>query len=104
MTFFLIEIQPNMTEQEKKQQRIYYFLNVDTKPKRIFEIIEVSFWPLLRPGRNDLFYAIWGVLENRTNATYHPNIGSLKIVIEEEWNKIFGIYFAILKSLRIWEI
>ena len=35
-----------------------------------------------------LIYAIWGVLENKTNATFHPNIGSLKIAVEEEWNKI----------------
>ena len=31
-----------------------------------------------------LDYAIWGDLENKTNATSHPNIGSLKIVVEEE--------------------
>ena len=28
-----IKIQPNMSEQEKKRQRIYYFLNAETKPK-----------------------------------------------------------------------
>ena len=33
-------------------------------------------------------YAIWGVLENKTNATSHPNIGSLKTAFEEEWNKM----------------
>ena len=33
-------------------------------------------------------YAIWGVLENKTNATCHPNIGLHKIFTEEEWNKI----------------
>ncbi len=27
-----------------------------------------------------------GVLENKTNATSHPNIGLLKTAIEEEWN------------------
>ena len=30
---FLIKIQPNMSEQEKKRQRIYDFLYVKTKPK-----------------------------------------------------------------------
>ena len=30
---------------------------------------------------NPLDYAIWGVLENKTNVTSNPNIGSLKIVI-----------------------
>ena len=29
-------------------------------------------------------YAVWGVLENKTNATLHPNIGSLKTAIEEK--------------------
>ena len=37
---------------------------------------------------NPLDYAIWGILENKTNAISHPNIGLLKTTIEEEWNKI----------------
>ena len=37
---------------------------------------------------NPLDYAIWGILENKTNATSHPNIASLKTAIEEEWNKM----------------
>ena len=32
---FFIKIQHNTSEQEKKQQRIYDFLNADTKPKKI---------------------------------------------------------------------
>ena len=40
----------------------------------------------LRPLLNPLHYAIWRVLENKTNATSYLNIGSLKT--EEEWNKI----------------
>ena len=32
-------------------------------------------------------YALWDVLENKANETSHPNIGSLKTAIEEEWNK-----------------
>ena len=31
---------------------------------------------------------LWGVLENKKNATSYPNIGMLKIAIENEWNKI----------------
>ena len=31
--FFLIKIPPNMSEQEKKGQRIYDSLNAETKPK-----------------------------------------------------------------------
>ena len=42
----------------------------------------------LSPDLNPFDYAIWGVLENKTNATCHPNIGLLKTPIEEEWNKI----------------
>ena len=41
----------------------------------------------LSPDLNPLDYAIWGILENK-NATSHPNIGSLKSAIEEEWNKM----------------
>ena len=37
---------------------------------------------------NTLDYAIWGVLENKTIATSHPNIGSFTTAVEEEWNKM----------------
>ena len=37
----------------------------------------------LSPDLNPLDYIIWGVLENKVNATSHPNIGSLKTAIEE---------------------
>ena len=33
--FFKIKIQQNMSEQEKKRQRIYDLLNAKTKPKEI---------------------------------------------------------------------
>ena len=42
----------------------------------------------LNPDLIPLDYAIWGVLENKTNATSHPNIGLLKAPIEVEWNKM----------------
>ena len=42
----------------------------------------------LNPDLNPLYYAIWGVLENKTNVTSNPNIGSFKTAIEEEWNKM----------------
>ena len=42
----------------------------------------------LSPDHNVFDNVIWGVLENKTNATSHPNIGSLKTVFGEEWNKI----------------
>ena len=40
----------------------------------------------LSPDRLD--YAIWGVLENKTNVSSHPNIGWLMTAIEEEWNRM----------------
>ena len=42
----------------------------------------------LSPDCNPLDYAMWCVLENKTNATFHPNIDLLKNAIEEEWNKM----------------
>ena len=42
----------------------------------------------ISPDLNPLDYALWGVLLNKTNATSHPNNGSLKTVTEKEWNKI----------------
>ena len=59
-------------------------------------ILEYSFFSILafkymdsnEPNHNPLDYAIWGVLENKTNATSHPNIGSLTTAIGEEWNKM----------------
>ena len=40
------------------------------------------------PYHNPLDYAIWGVLENKTNAISYSNIGSLKCRIEVESNKM----------------
>ena len=136
-----------MSEQEKKQQRIYDLLNTETKPKFLcllytkqrkdillknsflrkwriekkkkkkkqgfltalttaikknpttsirkhaneFWVHEKTVRTAIKQGLNlDLNsdHAIWGVLENKTNRTSHPNIDSLKTVIEEEWNKI----------------
>ena len=42
----------------------------------------------LCPDLYPLDYAIWGILENKTNASSHLNIGSLTTAIEEEWNKL----------------
>ena len=40
----------------------------------------------LNPELNLLDNVIWSVLESKTNATSHPNNGSLKTTIEEELN------------------
>ena len=37
----------------------------------------------LSPDHNPLDYAIWSILEIETNATSHPNIGSLKTATEK---------------------
>ena len=42
----------------------------------------------LSPDLNPLDYTIWSILENKTNATSHPNIDLLKTAIEKEWNKM----------------
>ena len=43
---------------------------------------------LSRPDLNPFYYAIWGALENKINASSHRNIVSLKNAIEGEQNKI----------------
>ena len=53
-----MKIQPNMSGEEKKRQRIYDFLNAETKPK-IPEIIGVSLWPGSSPDLKPLDYAMF---------------------------------------------
>ena len=84
-----------MSEQEKKRWN---------QAKNISEIIKVSLWPPSSQNLNNLHYTIWNFLENKTNATSHPNIGSLKTSIEKEWNKIPGEFtLKACKSFR-WRI
>ena len=41
------------------------------------------------------------MLENKTNSISHPNIGSLKNAIEEEWNKMSEEFILkVCKSFR----
>ena len=47
-------------------------------------------------------YTIWGFLENKTNATSHSNIGSLKTTTEEQWNKMSEKF--ILKACKLFQI
>ena len=77
-----------MSEQDKKRQRIYDLLKAETKPKINSGITRISLWPPSSQHLNPLDHAIWGVLENKTNATSHPNIDLFKIAIEEEWNEM----------------
>ena len=48
------------------------------------------------PNLNPLDYAIWGVLENKTDATSRPNIGSLQTILKG--HEIKWIY---LKGMKI---
>ena len=66
--------------------------------QKISEIVAVSLWPLSTPDLNPLDYAIWGVLENKTNATSHSNIGSLMTAVGEELNRMSEEF--ILKSCK----
>ena len=56
--------------------------------KIISEIFGISLWSTSCPDLKLLDFAIWGVLENKTNATSNLNIGSLKTVIEKRWNQM----------------
>ena len=72
----------------KKRNNIESMICLILKPsQKIPKISGVSLWPPSSPDHNPLDCAIWGILEYKTNATSHPNIGSLKTAIEEEWNK-----------------
>ena len=55
----------------------------------------------LSPDLNPLDYILWGILENKTNATSNPNIGSLKTAIEEESNEISEEF--ILKTCKLFK-
>ena len=50
------------------------------------KVHDKTVWTAIKQDSSlDLDYDIWGVSENRTNATSYQNIGSLKTAIEEEW-------------------
>ena len=83
--YFFIKTQPNISEQERKRQRIYDLLNAEPKPKKKnSEITGDSLWLSSSPDHNPLDYGIWGVLENKSNASSLLNIGSHKTAIKKE--------------------
>ena len=82
---FLIKIQPNMSEQKRNNKKSMICFMPKPSPKNF---LNTSLWSPSNPDVNSLDYAIWGIFENKTNATSNPNIGSLKTAIEEEWNKM----------------
>ena len=50
---------------------------------------------------NPFDYAIWGILENKANATFHPNISSFKTAVEQECNKLSEEF--ILKECKLFQ-
>ena len=76
-------------------------MNAETKPKKIYELIGVSLCPPSSPDLKPFDYAIRRILETKIYSTSHPNIGSLKTVVEEEWNKVCKKFiFKAYKSFR----
>ena len=69
-----------MSEQKMKRQKMY-LLNV--KAKRNSEIFGLNLWPPSSPNFKPLDYDLWGILENKRNATSR-SICSLKTAIETE--------------------
>ena len=59
-----------------------------TPSKKNSKIIAVSLSPPSSPDLNLLDDALWDVLEKKTNAASHPNIGALKTAIEKERNEM----------------
>ena len=63
------------------------------------KIVRPSIKRDLSPDLNTLDYTMRGVLEKKANATSHPNIGSIKTAIEEDWNKMLEEF--ILRAYKL---
>ena len=76
----------------KKRNDKEFMICLTPKPcphqKKKVEIIGVSLWAPSSPDLNPLNYAIWSVLESKTNATSHSNICLLKKFIAGECQKM----------------
>ena len=68
-------------KRHKKESMICLTPKPSQKPNNIFG---VSLWPQSSLDLNPLDYAMWGILEDKTNAISHPSIGSLKTTFLEE--------------------
>ena len=76
-------------ERNDKESMICLTPKPNHKKKKNSEIIGISLRATSSSDYNPINYAIWGVLENKANATSHPNIRSLKTVIDDKWNEMF---------------
>ena len=74
----------------KKKETIknQWFASRQNQAKKNFQNNWSFFMASMKPRPCPLDYAIWSILENKTNVISHPDIQSLKIAIEEEWNKM----------------
>ena len=83
----------------QKQKEGFFFIPIKMDPTtsiRMYsyelkvkeKIVRTAIKQDLSPDLNPLDYTIWGILENKTNVTSHPNIGSLKSAVEEKGKKI----------------
>ena len=90
-----------MSEQKKIAEESMICLTPKPSQSKISHVITISLWVLSSLDLSPLNCAILGgVLENKTNTTFLPNIGSPKTTIEEDWNKMSDEYiFKARKSL-----
>ena len=72
-----------MSKKRDNKESITCF-TLKPRQKKNSEIIVLSLWPPSSPDLNTLDYTVWAILENKINATSHPNIGSPKTAFEEE--------------------
>lgn len=56
------------------------------------DFISAQDWPPSSPDLNPLDYCVWGVMEERVNATIHRSLKSFKAAIEKEWDRLPLIY------------
>ena len=73
-----------MDPRNKKKKKHVLMSGKSTKKKTMSTVIKQDFIPDLNP----LDYAKWSVFDNKTNASYHPNIGLLKTSTGEKWNEM----------------
>ena len=61
---------------------------IEQKTKIAISIKKDPQYQDLSPNLSFLDYIIWDILENKTNAMSHSDIGLLTTAIEKEWNKM----------------
>ena len=86
-------------EYKDERKRLTSCKKTQTFYQKFFPLFWPSnLWPPSSWNLNPLDYAIWDVLENKTNATSHPNIGLLKTATEDQMSEEF-----ILKVCKLFQ-